>query len=67
MEKHTSYWNVICEIYFLTKHYLIISEEISEDFETFLQPLKEHRDAFDHIVRAYGHSPKELYMHIVCR
>lgn len=50
------HWDNICKIYFLTKHYLLLSEELSEDFDTFLQPLKEHRDAFDHIVRVYGYS-----------
>lgn len=50
------YWNNICEIYFLTKHYLILSEEFSDDFDTFLRPIKEQRDAFDHIARVYGYS-----------
>lgn len=50
------HWDNICKIYFLTKHYLLLSEELSEDFDTFLQPLKEHRDAFDHIARVYGYS-----------
>lgn len=48
------YWKSICQIYFLTKHYLLIAEELSEDFDTFLQPVKEHRDAFDHVARVYG-------------
>jgi hypothetical protein len=55
MDKFKTYWDNICKIYFLTKHYLILSEEISDDFDTFLQPIKEHRDAFDHIARVYGH------------
>lgn len=50
------YWDNICKIYFLTKHYLLLSEELSEDFETFLQPVKEHRDAFDHLARVYGYT-----------
>lgn len=56
------HWNNICKIYFLTKHYILLSEELSEDFDTFLQPLKEHRDAFDHIARVYGQAmlKKEL-------
>lgn len=49
------HWDNICKIYFLTKHYLLLSEELSEDFDTFLQPIKEHRDAFDHIARVYGY------------
>lgn len=54
MDNTTIYWDNICTIYFLTKHYILLAEEISDDFDTFLQPLKEHRDAFDHIVRVYG-------------
>lgn len=55
MEKWTSYWESICEIYFLTKYYLLLAEELSDGFGTFLQPVKEHRDAFDHIARVYGY------------
>lgn len=54
MDKYAIYWDSICEIYFLTKHYLLIGEELSEDFDTIIQPVKEHRDAFDHITRVYG-------------
>lgn len=49
------YWGEICEVYFLTKHYILVAEEISLSLETFLQPVKEHRDAFDHVVRVYGY------------
>lgn len=55
MDKYIQYWDNICEIYFLTKHYLLLAEELSEDFNTFFQPVKEHRDAFDHIARVYGY------------
>ena len=55
MTNMQAYWENICKIYFLTKHYLLLAEEISENFETFLQPIKEHRDAFDHIARVYGY------------
>ena len=60
MDKFKTYWDNICKIYFLTKHYLILSEEISDDFDTFLQPIKEHRDAFDHIARVYGYHPLNI-------
>ena len=43
----------------LTKHYLLIAEELSEDGFTFLQPLKEHRDAYEHLVRVFALSTKE--------
>lgn len=41
-------------VHFYTKKYLLIAEEIAEQGELFLQPLKEHRDAFDHMMRCYG-------------
>lgn len=55
MDNFTKYWDSICQIYFLTKHYLLLAEELSDDFDTFLQPVKEHRDAFDHVARVYGY------------
>lgn len=48
-----SYWKSICHIHLLTKHYLLLAEELSDDFDFFLQPMKEHRDAYDHIIRVY--------------
>lgn len=54
-QEYAIYWDKICQIYFLTKHYLLLAEELSEGFDTFIQPLKEERDAFDHIARVYGH------------
>lgn len=56
MDSYIKYWENICQIYFLTKHYLLLAEELSDEFDTFLQPLKEHRDAFDHVARVYGHN-----------
>lgn len=41
------------QIHMLTKHYLLIAEELSEEGVTFLQPLKEHRDAYDHLMRVF--------------
>lgn len=55
MSDYKVYWDNICKIYFLTKHYLLLCEEYSDEFDTFLQPVKEHRDAFDHIARVYGY------------
>ena len=52
--KYKNYWKDICRIHLLTKHYLLIAEEMSADGEMFLQPLKEHRDAYDHIIRVYA-------------
>lgn len=41
-------------VHFYTKKYLLIAEEIADQGELFLQPLKEHRDAFDHLMRCYS-------------
>lgn len=57
MEKHTEineYWKDICNLHLLTKHYALIAEELALNSETFLQPMKEHRDAYDHIIRVYS-------------
>jgi len=45
-------WKKICDLYAKTKRLTIQAEELSLDFKAFLQPLKELRDAYDHIIRA---------------
>lgn len=52
--KYDDYWKSICEIHLLTKHYLLLAEEMCDEGDLFLQPLKEHRDAYDHIIRVYA-------------
>lgn len=52
--KFEIYWNDICKIHSFTKHYLLLAEELSAEGDLFLQPLKEHRDAYDHIIRVYS-------------
>lgn len=47
------YLNEMSQVHMFTKHYLLIAEEISEEGVTFLQPLKEHRDAYDHLIRVF--------------
>lgn len=47
------YLNEMSQVHMFTKHYLLIAEEISEESVTFLQPLKEHRDAYDHLIRVF--------------
>ena len=41
-------------VHLYTKKYLLVAEEVAEEGELFLQPLKEHRDAFDHLMRCYS-------------
>lgn len=52
--KFEEYWNDICKIHLFTKHYLLLAEELSTEGDLFLQPLKEHRDAYDHVIRVYA-------------
>ena len=54
------YFNDLCIIHKYTKHYLLLAEEISGEGAAFLQPLKEHRDAYDHLVRIFSLSNKNL-------
>lgn len=42
------------QLHAYTKHYLLVSEELSETGVAFLQPLKEHRDAYDHLMRIFA-------------
>ncbi len=53
------YIDEMSQVHMYTKHYLLISEEISEEGMTFLQPLKEHRDAYDHLIRIFSIPMKE--------
>ncbi len=40
-------------IHNITQHYILIGEEISSNFNTFIQPLKEFRDSHEHIIRIF--------------
>lgn len=53
-EKISQYFNEMSEVHKYTKHYLLIAEEISEEGVAFLQPMKEHRDAYDHLMRIFS-------------
>lgn len=44
-------WKEIVKIHLLTTKYCIMAEEISEDYRKFLQPLKEQKDAYEHIIK----------------
>lgn len=52
-----------------TKHYLLIAEELFEEDVAYLQPLKEHRDAEDHLMRIFylmhDDSVKDIPMYIL--
>lgn len=49
-----TYIELMCALHAITKKYLLIAEEVAENGELFLQPLKEHRDAYDHLMRCYS-------------
>ena len=45
--------------YIKNQIYLLTAEEISENGDALIQPLKEHRDAYDHIVRIFASTTKK--------
>ena len=51
---NTEYWNSINELYNKSKEYLLYIEEYDVDHYTVIQPIKEQRDALDHIMKAYS-------------
>ncbi|MCH5209476.1 MAG: hypothetical protein J1F01_00780 [Oscillospiraceae bacterium] len=46
-------WKILCQIHILTKHYSLLAEEFGFLMKAILQPIKEQRDAYEHIIRAY--------------
>lgn len=48
-----NFWNDFYKIHNMTKEMYIKSEEYDDDFCSLMQPIKEQRDALDHIVRSY--------------
>lgn len=51
--KIDSAWDTLCKIHILTKHYTLLAEEYNIKTNAFLQPMKEQKDAYEHIIRAY--------------
>lgn len=37
-----------------TQHYILLGEELSDNFESYLQPIKEFRDAYEHLIRIFS-------------
>lgn len=46
-------WKILCKIHILTKHYTLLAEEYNINTRAFLQPMKEQKDAYEHLIRAY--------------
>lgn len=53
------FWGDFCDLYMQAKKYLLLIEEMEPQHSTVIQPIKEQRDALDHIVRAYDLSLKK--------
>lgn len=53
------YLTEMSQVHMYTKHYLLMAEELSQEGVAFLQPLKEHRDAYDHLSRIFALSLNE--------
>lgn len=53
-------WGNIYQLHQITKKYLLIAEEVCTDGVALIQPLKEHRDAYDHVVRTFASTCKEV-------
>lgn len=52
-EKYRELWIKIIDVHKKTKDLYLLSEEYAENLKMFIQPIKEMRDAYEHIVRAY--------------
>ncbi|MDE5770303.1 MAG: hypothetical protein K2I06_01550, partial [Ruminococcus sp.] len=48
------FWNTFSNLYLMTKEMYIKAEEYDDEFCSIMQPIKEQRDALDHMVRSYG-------------
>lgn len=53
-DNNCAYLNDLASVHLLTKHYLLIAEEIAPEGTLLLQPLKEHRDAYEHLTRIFS-------------
>lgn len=52
-EYEMNFWSTFSKLHNMTKEMYIKSEEYDDDFCSIIQPIKEQRDALDHIVRSY--------------
>ena len=53
LDYEIDFWNNFTDLYFKTKEMYIKAEEYDDDFCSIMQPIKEQRDALDHIIRSY--------------
>jgi hypothetical protein len=52
-------WETICKIHQHSKELALLGEEFGDEFKAFIQPMKELKDAYEHVIRAKS---KELDM-----
>jgi hypothetical protein len=45
-------WETICRIHQNSKELAILGEEFGDEFKAFIQPMKELKDAYEHVIRA---------------
>ncbi len=45
-------WEKILKIHETTKHFIIKAEEFNEGYKSFIQPLNELKNAYEHVIRA---------------
>lgn len=55
-----TFWREFTAIYTTTKELYILAEEYDDEFSSFIQPIKEQRDALEHIVRSYSRMNGEV-------
>lgn len=60
-------WLNICRLHRITKEYLLAAEEVCEEGVLFFQPLKEHRDAYDHVIRTFSIDLKKVPEDVDCK
>lgn len=60
-------WLNICRLHRITKEYLLVAEEVCEEGVLFFQPLKEHRDAYDHVIRTFSIDLKKVPEDVDCK
>jgi len=46
-------WNTLCQLHVLTKKYTLLAEEYNLNMKALLQPMKEQKDAYEHLIRVY--------------
>lgn len=65
-KKVSEQWNKISVVHNITKELYIKSEEYNDELKSFIQPIKELKDAYEHIVRAqsnlYSNEVSEKYI-----